>query len=76
VNFHATLEIFSGVTFPVQRFANVGLQNPSTLQCIATRCGPGCPALQCVASVKVREDGDRRQVDWGHEIDHGHFLGR
>jgi len=25
-----------------------------------------------VASVKVREDGDRRQVDWGHEIDHGH----
>jgi len=29
-------------------------------------------ALKRVASVKVREDGDRRQVDWGHEIDHGH----
>jgi len=28
--------------------------------------------VQRVASVKVREDGDRRQVDWGHEIDHGH----
>jgi len=25
-----------------------------------------------VASVKVREDGDHRQVDWGHEIDNGH----